>query len=442
MHWRKKRKDDEKKALLTEAQLTLDKATRDGRDLTAQEQTTIDDMHRQVEAINVWMKDDAETERQFRNAEPVAIDGPGDTQGPVGRRQSAGGGMVFQNQVTGGFVRALRHDEPFCTEPVGDGEPHFVGRAIQSWLTGRTDSPAFKASVQQGNVDIGGGFLFEPKMGSMFVDLARAASVCLRAGAQTLPMDAGEIHIARATTDPTSYWRGEGIKVPASVRAFDQVILKARTLAAVVPITIELMEDAVNAPTIIEQALSASMALKLDQAALSGTGAESEPLGIRNHPTVQTVTSVGTPTDYTEVSTAVKKILAANYNGDVAKLAWIQNPRDGGTYDNLQDTLHQPLRMTPWVEKLQQFFTTSVNTVEGSGADSFAVVGDFGQMLIGMRTSGIVLRRINGGAAADILGTTLTAPDMFLEFICCYLRADIVLLRPTWFTVLSGITSA
>ena len=84
-----------------------------------------------------------------------------------------------------------------------------------------------------------------------------------------------------------------------------------------------MLEDASNAASVIESALAASMAQKLDAAGLVGTGAASEPLGIRNHTGINTIGSVGTPADYSDISLAVGDIMAANYAGQVEGLSWI-----------------------------------------------------------------------------------------------------------------------
>ena len=227
----------------------------------------------------------------------------------------------------------------------------------------------------------------------------------------------------------------------ASGATFGRINLRAKTLAAIIPITMELLEDAANAPQQIESALSASLGLKLDQAALAGSGAESEPLGIRNHTSVNAVTSIGAPDDYSDVTSAVQKILSANYNGDISGLAWIQHPRDAETYQNLVTTLSGAyMEPSPWAAALKQFYTTSVSITEGSGNnESFAVVGDFNQLLIAMRTTGVTIRRIPAGQVVDGAGTTHNAPQELKEFIVAYLRADVALLQPMWFSLLIGL---
>ena len=205
------------------------------------------------------------------------------------------------------------------------------------------------------------------------------------------------------------------------------------------PVSIEILEDSANAGSIIEAALRAAMAQKLDQAALIGTGAASEPKGIRNHADINTIASVGTPADYSDISLAVGDVYAGNYPGQVEGLAWINHPRTDDTYDGLQDTTNQPMLPTPRVAKLQRYSTTALPTDEGS-SESVSIVGDFTQLAFGMRTSGVNVRILDSGTVND--GTNdWNATSQLLRHIVCYMRADVAVLRPGFFTALTGITA-
>ncbi len=95
---------------------------------------------------------------------------------------------------------------------------------------------------------------------------------------------------------------------------------------------------------------------------------------------------MGTLTTYAKMSQAVGDILNANYPGDVGNLAWIMHPRDGEVLDQLTDQDDNPLQMTPWVKMLKQFHTTSLPTTDGGGGnESTMIVGDFSQVVIGIR---------------------------------------------------------
>jgi len=355
------------------------------------------------------------------------------------------GGLRFRDLHTGSVVRALARDEKL-TAPAGldDVSP---GNLIRAWVTGRHD---FLSDAEQRihnaatvGTDDGGGYLAPEGLSTRFVDLAREASVCVRAGAETLPMMTSELHIAELTGDPTAAWRAETQAITASTPTFGRITLRPKVLAALVPVSIELLEDAPNAGQIIEAALQSVLGAKLDQACLLGSGAGSEPRGVKNHPSANTVASVGAPADYTDLSGAIRQILDANYNGPIEDLAWILNPRTGEQYDELQDTTNQPLMPSRWVSQLRPFSTTSLSTTEGAGSNEASmIVGHFPQMVIGMRTQGVRVDILDSGTATDAGSVSHNATTQLLRHIRVFLRADVALLRPTWFTVLSGITTS
>ena len=98
--------------------------------------------------------------------------------------------------------------------------------------------------------------------------------------------------------------------------------------------------------------------------------------------------------------------------------------------------------MTPWVSQLKRLYTTSLPITEGTGADSVSIVGDFGQMVLGVRTSGVNIRILDSGTATDSSGITYAAESQLMRLIVAYLRMDVAILRPSWFCVLSGITAS
>ena len=352
--------------------------------------------------------------------------------------EERGNGMRFTTS-DGRTVRALTHDESFEREERNytgeDREDLDIGRCLRAISIGRIDLMNHREQREMlGSTDAGGGYLLSPTLSGRFVDLARSASVAMRAGAQTMRMETREVTLAKLASDPTAYWRAEGVNVTASEATFSAVTLRAKTLATIVPISIELMEDASNAAEIAQNAIRAAMGAQLDQAILSGSGAESNPLGITNTTGVNTITSVGTPADYNKFSEAVGDILEANRpNAD--GLGWIIHPAVAGVLDVLQDTTNQPLMKPDWVKLLNQFPTTGI-------ASGTSIVGDFSQVLVGMRTSGAMVRILDSGQVTDSAGTTFNAASQLMKLIVVYLRADVLTLRPDWFTVLTGITTS
>lgn len=86
-----------------------------------------------------------------------------------------------------------------------------------------------------------------------------------------------------------------------------------------------------------------------------------------------------------DFSTAVELVRTAN--GE--PVAAIYHPRTAGALDRLEDTTGQPLQPPESFRALRRFTTTAspINQVQGSATNaSDAIVGDFSQLLIGVRT--------------------------------------------------------
>lgn len=430
---------DERQSMLDAAQALIDQCNGEMSTSQAAEcQELLGKADAIGRSIEMAARIDAERSRP-QNPEIAALvnGGPRASAHPNGSRWNspAAVGPVFQDQ-NGNRIQARLANERFAPRP-SDGT---IGSALHALLRGDVQNANF------GTSDTKGGYLISPEMSGMFLDLARSASVCMRAGAITIPMSTSEMTIATVTGDATPMWRAETVAVTSSEMTFGRITLRAKTLAAIVPVSIEMLEDAGNAATIIEQALSAKMGQMLDKAGLYGSGAASEPLGLKYSGDVNTVSSVGTPTagatTYSKVITGIKNILDANFPGDTSELSWIQNPRDMTNWAALADTTYQPLAAPPMVAAMKQYATTALPRTEGGGgAESSAIIGHFPSLAFGMRTSGVVVQILDSGTVND--GTDdWNATSQLMKLIRVYMRADVAILRPTWFSVLSGITSA
>ena len=105
---------------------------------------------------------------------------------------------------TGNIIQAVAHDQPLMRQepdPCALEEPQTsIGGVLASILTGRNDfaTPSQVQNAMSGN-DSGGGYILNPTLSTQIIDLARSASVAMKAGALTVPMDSAELHIARLT---------------------------------------------------------------------------------------------------------------------------------------------------------------------------------------------------------------------------------------------------
>ena len=149
-----------------------------------------------------------------------------------------------------------------------------------------------------------------------------------------------------------------------------------------------LIEDAVNSGGInglIQHSVAMKYARLLDQVSLYGqTGHPGAP-GLINESSLQTFNVSGAPTTYVPVSQAAAKIRAwgAEPSGVV------MHPSDVSAFAQLQDTLHQPLRVTPDVVQFWPPVDSSLlNFQTESGSSSSFYIADWSYMLQGIRLMG------------------------------------------------------
>lgn len=347
--------------------------------------------------------------------------------------------VPFKNIVTGEIVNGVRGAQPLFNENAGLPLGDVLHGILLNDLSGL---PSEVRNTVSTGADTSGGYMFAPAMSQQVIDLARANMACVKAGAVTLPMAAGEMQFARLDSDATITTRGELGAVTASAPGFGRYTLKPKTIAALVPVSMETLEDVPNAGQVIEQALINAIAVEADRQMLEGTGASAEILGIANNAGINSATGIGTPTTYGEVSTAVRDVFNSNFAGDASDLAWISNPLMSGTYDQLVTGIssdNTPLLPTPWVSQLQRLHTTSL-AANGSSEHN-SIVGNFSEMLIGMRTSGVVIDVLDSGSVVDENSDTWNATTQFMRFIRARIRVDMLLMQPSHFSVMSGLTT-
>ena len=256
-------------------------------------------------------------------------------------------------------------------------------------------------------------------------------------------MTESTLAIAKLQADPGIGWKVENQPGNFSDATFGLIRLSARTLMALCSASVELVEDASNLDTVLKNALGKVLALELDRAALRGDGSAASPLGIKNTSLglaggVQLI-DLGTngaqftsTTTFNQFSQAMQLIMTKNGIPRTAIFA----PRTWGTIDKFQSTVNDALEQPDSFKNLQKLITNQIpitNTKGSSNVSSEAYVGDFNQLLLGMRTElNIEVTRVGGDSSAGAFRSLQV-------WIRAYLRADCVLARPEHFCVIDGI---
>jgi HK97 family phage major capsid protein len=291
---------------------------------------------------------------------------------------------------------------------------------------------------QEGTGSLGGFLLPEPAS-SQIIDLARNKMQVMRAGARTMKMDSATLTLVKILTDPTAYWRAESAAITESDGTFEPINLKAMVVGALIRVSMELLQDAPNVASTLEQMMASALALEQDRVALLGTGVD-EPMGLDAASGVEVI-SMGAngaaPTDYDEFSQAVQKV--AENNGEAK--AVIYAPRTFFTLDRLKEgTTNAPLRGPDSYENLKKLVTNQIPITDTKGSAttcSKAYVGDFSNLLFAIRKDVTVdASKAGGGSSGN---------DAFAQMevlIRAFLRMDIAIIRENHFCKIEGIKAS
>jgi HK97 family phage major capsid protein len=402
----------------------LNRATAENRNLTDAEQRDWDGLKAKTDAIHGTLDRAAQLgEMRAELEKPVVA-------GAAGHQDNNGMTYVSRN-LNPGEVRAYRPNEAIAEAPYcGPG----IGAYVRGIVTGRWDGAMELRALAEGSTP--GSYLVPTPLATYVIDLVRNQTRVIRAGAVSVPFESATFKIARLTQDVQSNWKAENSAITFSDANFDVVTFTAQMLVAGSKLSIEVIEDANNLDQIVGNSIGKSLALALDYAALYGSGASNQPTGIKNQSGV-TVTVLGTNgytlTDFSKYSAGIATIMGANFEGPFGIL---HSARTAGELDNLQDTLHQPLRQPDLVAAARKYVTNQIPnnlTVGSASTTSDAFIGQWDQCMIGMRTGMVMeISRV----AADSSGSAFTNTQVWIR---AYLRADVQLAHPLGFNVLTGI---
>lgn len=298
-----------------------------------------------------------------------------------------------------------------------------AGRLLRAMVTGAT-TDAERRALAEGS-DSAGGYTVPKTLSAQLIDNLRAASVCVRAGAQTVPLDSNKHSIAKVVADAVPAWRAENAALNESAPTFGQILFEPKSLAVLVKVSRELLDDSLNVGTALPAVLTATLAQELDRVALIGSGTAPEPRGITSTTGIGTTAHNAALASYGPLLAARTGLLTANVGEPTAV---IMHPRDEGTLSGLVDTTGQPLSLPPRIAGLQMLTSTQIPTDGGAGDnESKIIVGDFRKLLIGMRQE----------IRIEILKERY-ADNHQVAFVA-HIRADIAVQHAAAFHVITGV---
>jgi HK97 family phage major capsid protein len=365
--------------------------------------------------------------KEARARERDALDRKADGK-PVGQRGDANGETVF------GLTHEQRLADYQKATTGQDASGLSVGRAVCGMVTGSWEGAEAERRIMGTSPGAVGGFLMPEPISANVIDLARNRAVLVQAGALTIPMASKNLRIVQIVTDPTAQWRGEGQEIDESDGEFAALNLTAHSLAALVRVNAELLDDVPMFAATLDMQLAAALALKLDYAGLYGTGA-GMPLGLRGTPGVneQSMGDNGAvPTDYDKFLDLIAAIETSNGSPDT--LVWA--PRDKNTMAKLVTGITSDktkLALPADFAALRKLVSNQVSITEtqgsATGVCSSAFMGGFSNMALAIRQNITI-------EASRQAGDTFAKNQVHVRAI---MRADVAVYRPNQFGRLIGI---
>jgi HK97 family phage major capsid protein/HK97 family phage prohead protease len=325
--------------------------------------------------------------------------------------------------------RVLRPGDSFRAfiEREGKVDPAYrslsFGAFLRSMITGPKTEVERRALAE--GADASGGITVPVITLSRFIDRLRAAMVVMRAGAQTVPLTSDTVTIAKLATDVTVAWRAENAEITAADPTFGSVQFVPRSLAALVRVSRELVEDSLNIEAMLERSFAETMGREVDRVCLAGTGTPPEPRGITATVGINTIAVGGALTNYDPIING----LYENWLDNVPDTsAIIMHPRTFATLAKLkQATELAPLPPPPAIAGIPILQTTALSIVQAPGTATTVIAGDFSRLLVGMRSS----------MRLEILR------ERYGEFLqlgfLAHLRMDVAVEHPQAFVTLTGI---
>ena len=285
----------------------------------------------------------------------------------------------------GRFVRALAF---------GRGD---VNRAVyfaqKSW-----DDPLGESVVralQAGNLTAGG-VLVPEEFAAEVIELLRARSVVRAAGPRTLPMNNGTLTIRKQTATASTQYVGEGFEIPSSQPETGQITLTSKKLAALVPISNDLLTFSAGptADEFVRDDLVMSIATREDQAFLRDDGTQEKPRGLRHWALPANILATA-GTSAANVETDFKDLVnqLETQNVRMIRPVWFMSPRSKNHLMVLREAAggnlvfpgmgNQPLSIYGW----PVFVSTNIPSNLGGGTETEVYLVDMADAIIGESTT-------------------------------------------------------
>lgn len=284
-----------------------------------------------------------------------------------------------QGSIVGGLVRSLA---------AGKGNVERAAKYAGDQFG--ADSAVSKALAA--GVAADGGFLVRDEVASEVIELLRANTVIREAGATVLPMNTATFTLPKLTGGATATWVGENENIGVTQPSFGQIRMTFRKLAAVVPVSNDLIRyGSPGADAIVRNDLVMGMARTSDLAFIRGQGTEHSPRGLRSFALEAGNTDNANGTvNLANVTSDLGKALLRLLNGNIAmtRPAWLMAPRSMVYLMTVRDGngnfAYRPEMSGGTLWGYPFYVTTQIPiNLGGNGDESEILLADMGDAIIG-----------------------------------------------------------
>lgn len=249
--------------------------------------------------------------------------------------------------------------------------------ALQAMLTGDKE----KLQILNEGTGAYGGYLVPEDFLNIVVEDKRDQTV-MRQLATVIQVNTDTIHIPNINNRPQAQWRSEAAVKSTTTVEFGETVLTPYSLAAIVPLSNELVADASlggNIVSLVARVMSQALAEKEDRAFWTGSGS-GQPTGIDNYsfPTIS-----GGITDTTRADAIIKSIfqLGQAYRSNAV---FVANKNTLAKIAQLKDNQNQYL-LSPLADPASPTLRGVRVLEQNDIGDGKAFVGDFSAYYIADR---------------------------------------------------------
>lgn len=219
-----------------------------------------------------------------------------------------------------------------------------MARTLKSWIVSRADMvpvafaaeklyPQDKALAKALGESTGstGGFIVPPQYASEVIEFLRDLAVFRRLGARAVPMNSNVLNLPRQSAGSTATYVGENANITKTEPALDMINMSAKKLAALVPVSSELIRDAsVSADAWVRDDLVQALAVREDAAFIRDDGTAAKPKGVRYWVASGNITTANSTVNIAntlaDLKTSIRKFKQGR-KGRLIRPVWLMSTR-------------------------------------------------------------------------------------------------------------------